>query len=54
MAELVFNFGKYRGKRPDEVPSEYLRWVIDQDWFNDKFTDLSNECVSELEFREKY
>lgn len=51
---MIIPFGIFRNKGIEEVPSSYLVWLTDRDWFNDKFPDLSNEVVKELEWRDKF
>jgi len=52
--KMIIPFGKFKNKEIEEVPSKYLLYLIDQDWFNDKFVQLSNEVVKELEWRDKF
>lgn len=52
--EMIIPFGKFKDKEIEEAPSKYLLWLTDQDWFNDKFVQLSNEVVKELEWRDKW
>jgi len=51
---MIIPFGTFKNKSIEEVPSKYLLWLVDQDWFNDKFVQLSNEVVKELEWRDKW
>jgi uncharacterized protein (DUF3820 family) len=51
---MIIPFGKHRGEDIEEVPSHYLVWLTEQDWFNDQFVQLSNLVVKELEWREKW
>lgn len=30
-------FGKYFGKKAEELPIEYCRWLLGQDWFQVRF-----------------
>ncbi len=50
---MIIPFGKFRNKDIEEVPSQYLLWLTDQDWFNDKHVQLSNKVVEELDWRDK-
>ncbi len=50
---MIIPFGAFRDKDIEEVPSKYLIWLTDQDWFNDKFVQLSNGVVEELDWRDK-
>lgn len=52
--ELIFPFGRFRNKRPDQIPNSYLEWVLNKEWFNEKYTKLSNECAKELDYRNRY
>jgi uncharacterized protein (DUF3820 family) len=29
---LIMKFGKYKGRDMDNVPADYLDWLIGQDW----------------------
>ena len=51
---MIIPFGKFRDLNIEEVPSRYLLWLVDQDWFNDEHVELSNAVVKELEWREKW
>jgi len=46
-------FGKYQGKEIEDIPSDYLRWLMDQDWFGEKFEDLFEEVEDEWDIRER-
>ena len=50
---MIIPFGMFRDKDIEEVPSKYLIWLTNQDWFNDKFVQLSNGVVEELDWRDK-
>ena len=51
---MIIPFGIFKNKDIEEVPSEYLLWLTNQDWFNDKHVELSNEVMLELEWRDKW
>jgi uncharacterized protein (DUF3820 family) len=51
---MILPFGKFKDMSIEEVPSRYLVWLTDQDWFNDQYLQLSNEIVKELEWRDKW
>lgn len=34
--DIYLRFGKYFGKPISNVPSSYLRWCLEQDWFEKK------------------
>lgn len=50
----IMPFGAFKGKELEDVPSSYFTWLLDQNWFNDKFPGLSNQIVSEMDWREKW
>jgi uncharacterized protein (DUF3820 family) len=50
----IIPFGVYKGRDIENVPSGYFRWLLDQDWFNDKNPGLSNQIVKEMEWRDKW
>jgi hypothetical protein len=50
----IWPVGKFIDKEIDIIPNSYLHWAIDQDWFNDKYPNLSNIVVEELAWREKH
>jgi uncharacterized protein (DUF3820 family) len=45
-------FGKYKGVRIRDIPSEYLQWIYSQEWFEDRFEKLHKETREILEARE--
>ena len=32
-------FGKYKNISLELIPSGYLKWLLEQDWFEEKFSD---------------
>lgn len=42
-------FGKHKGKELEELPSSYLRWIVDEV----KDEDLAEEAADELEYRDR-
>jgi len=47
----IWPVGKYRDKEIDVIPNAYLVWVLEQDWFHDKYPNLSNITLLEMEWR---
>jgi uncharacterized protein (DUF3820 family) len=43
----ILPFGKHKGMAVEEVPKDYLSWLIAQDWFRDKFSGLYKD-ISEF------
>lgn len=35
----IIPFGKYKSFPIEEVPDSYLDWLLEQDWFLEKFAD---------------
>lgn len=56
MAESLFNlpFGKYKGQPIEDVPTSYLRWLTEQDFFCDKFPKGLDAVTIELKFRQAF
>jgi len=50
--ELVIPFGKFKGYSLAEVPNSYLRWCLEQDWFEEKYEDLVEPFEDELAWRD--
>ena len=48
MPDLIIPFGKHKGKAVSECPTEYLDWLLGQDWL---FDDLREAIESDLEGR---
>jgi len=46
-------FGKFKGKAIDEVPDSYLTWLLEQDWFEEKFEDLFDDVQAEINWRKE-
>lgn len=45
-------FGKYEGRTLDELAEQepaYLRWLMKQDWFEQRFPDLFEEIDAILD-----
>lgn len=48
----VLPFSKqYKGKNIEDVPSDFLKWLLNQNWFLDEYPELSDEIQDELEWR---
>jgi DNA polymerase-3 subunit epsilon len=43
--DAVINFGKHRGKRLDELPEDYLSWIVDKD-FPDSVKDICRQALN--------
>ena len=51
MEEVVLSFGKFSGKSIEEIPSKYLFWLLEQDWFETKYSYLVEPVEFELDWR---
>lgn len=56
MAESMYTMkiGKYRGCDIEDLPTDYLTWLMEQNWFEEKFPDAIDPINKELKFREKF
>lgn len=56
MAESLFNlpFGKYKSQPVEDVPTFYLHWLTEQDWFCDNHRQGLEAVNTEIAFREKF
>jgi len=43
MEQTRMPFGKHKGEKICDCPLKYLDWLIGEDWFCEKFTDLKEE-----------
>ena len=49
--EYHMPFGKYRGECIVDVERSYLVWLLEQDWFLEKYEDLAEAIEEVLEIR---
>lgn len=52
-------FGKYRGRDVEDVPSGYLKWCLEQEWFVEgefvgEYVGLAKAVETEYEYRENW
>jgi len=47
----IIVFGKYKGKDIEAIPSSYLKFLLESDWFDKKYPDLVKEMDKELKYR---
>lgn len=47
-------FGKFRGIDIEDIPDDYLKWVIGEDWFKVKFKTLCEIIKKELKYRDDF
>ena len=51
--DMIMPFGKYVDQDIREIPSDYLSWLVDEDWFEEKFEDLYQRIEEELKIRDR-
>jgi len=53
MAESLWTlpFGKYIDKDIEDVPTDYLNWLLEQDWFFKKYRHGAEQTTKELSYR---
>jgi len=49
MSEKIIPFGKHKGAAISECPIKYLDWLLGEDWFCEKFTDLKADIEEYLQ-----
>lgn len=56
MAESLFilPFGKHKGQPIEDVPTSYLNWLTEQDFFCDGHRQGLEAVNTELRFRERF
>jgi uncharacterized protein (DUF3820 family) len=52
--ESIIPFGKYKGKTIEDIPSDYLDYLLSEEWFETKFKDLYEEVKQEMKFRNDF
>jgi len=45
----LMSFGKHKGKRMKDVPGKYLCWLLEQDWFEEKWPNIHAYIVNNIE-----
>ncbi len=52
----IMPFGKYtegpNQREVDACPSDYLQWLLEQEWFEDKWPELKEEVAGVMDERE--
>ena len=46
-------FGKFKGVDVASVDSGYLKWLLDQDWFQDQYPELYEAVEVDYQMRER-
>lgn len=48
----ILPFGKFKGKDIVDCPSSYLKWLLEQEWFENEHTKLYKATKEEYKFRD--
>ena len=48
---VLMPFGEHNGEKVVDLPTRYLKYLMDQDWFPEKFKSLHKEVEAVLIFR---
>jgi len=51
---IYITFGKHFSKPVSRTPSSYLRWCLEQDWFETKHPTLVEPFEEELQWRDTW
>lgn len=51
---FVLPFGKFKGQAIEDIPTPYLNWLTEQDWFCDDHRQGLHAVNTELNFRERF
>lgn len=52
---MKIRFGKHKGKDIEDLPSDYIRWLIDNYDPNNEFEEnFIDACYREFEFRDRF
>lgn len=52
--DIVLTFGKFNGRTVEGIPTDYLRYLLKQDWFLDQHEDLAEAMEVELKYRDNW
>lgn len=50
----IMPFGMHKDKEIETIPSRYLKFLLESDWFEEKYLYLVNEIEEELAFRDTW
>lgn len=52
--DMKIPFGKHKGELLADIPNSYLEWLLDQEFFEEKFLQHWKMAKKELEYRDKF
>lgn len=50
----IIPFGKHKGSPIEDCSTGYLEWLMEQDWFCEKFSEGVKQIGKELKYRERF
>jgi hypothetical protein len=50
----ILTFGTHKDKDIEDVPSSYLRYLLESNWFDEKYPELVKEVEEELGYRSDF
>ena len=52
--DIPIPFGKYKGILIVDIDNDYLNWLLEQDWFCQKFPEHKKQIEIEIAYRNKF
>lgn len=52
--DMKIPFGKHRGELLADIPNSYLEWLLEQEFFEEKFPEHYTMSKKEMEYRRKF
>jgi uncharacterized protein (DUF3820 family) len=53
----IISFGNYAGEYIEDVPDDYVSWLLEQDWFEEKYPklfEIAEKLLDEQGLRDVY
>jgi uncharacterized protein (DUF3820 family) len=51
---VILHFGKFKGMDIEDVPSDYLNYLLESDWFEKQYLSLIDPIEKEMKFRSTF
>jgi len=51
---IKWRIGIHKDKDIEDIPNQYLEYIVLQNWFEKKYPDLLKAAESEIEYRKKF
>lgn len=52
-SDIIMPFGKYQGQQLMNIPRDYLEWLLEQSWFEEKYKKYKKYVEHQLERRDR-